>query len=691
MERQHDALPSSAVSVAPADWRNLQALLDRNSTIRLQPGSDYRKASGIILRSNQAIYGAAGTRIGRIIVAPGTHNAVLSGVIPDALEFPPSGEATRFNCFERFAARYTSQEPLSLANVVVRDNLFLDTGRVLVDTSRGGAVRNNRFIRTLVHGEAPVIRIEGPRGRGSDRNTFLWINALGPEGDGIQVLRQQEVNFVAFDAEGWNKRELAHDPAMMTVVDSGIVRTFFAHGGDNRPQPGRYMHIEADSFMLAGLRLYRAADPAILIGGSVRSYTELFANGAEPKPLGEAASLIAFRADSRDVTLQGEVRTDADDAAMPASRPWEAARFPPVPDPAGLDWQAQRRTARDDTPAIQAMIDRDGIALLPAGVFHIARSLELRNGQGIVGAGAGRTVLVATNRGVDILVGADHYPDPRPTTFSLIDITLQGGRAGIRHDAAGSGSGAQYNLLHLSHVVFRDMAEAGVVLDGIYGWDNNLLDNLTFQDMPVGILQIHNPRYIDAAISGDVAGMNYMDKNVCYRCRFLSVGTAMKLMAKRANGLNACINCRFEGVRNTAIEMINNVSMLVANSDFILSDGAAAIRSNFPVGIVGSRFVTRGGISPVLDSDAICEGCVFEGRARGNVPLAEVGRRVVLMHSRARHLNPDNGATLLAIESDMGPTPRPFRSGVWVPAGFRQLQGGSPRTAPRLLVDWIDP
>jgi hypothetical protein len=154
--------------------------------------------------------------------------------------------------------------------------------------------------------------------------------------------------------------------------------------------------------------------------------------------------------------------------------------------------------------------------------------------------------------------------------------------------------------------------------------------------------------------------------------------------------LNACINCAFENVRTTAIDMVNNISMLVANSDFILPAGATAIRNNLPVGIVSSRFVVRGDDTPVLASDIICEGCVFAGPAHGSVPLAESGRRIVVMQSTARHLDPATGATVVAAESSFDAEHGQFRVGMWSPNGQRSLLDGSPQPVPSLLVDWID-
>jgi len=181
-------------------------------------------------------------------------------------------------------------------------------------------------------------------------------------------------------------------------------------------------------------------------------------------------------------------------------------------------------------------------------------------------------------------------------------------------------------------VVIRDMAEAGISISGIYGWDNNLIDNVTFCRMPVGIKQTPSAWYVSSALNGDVEGMNYMDKNVFYRCQFDEVGIGMELTAKRANGLNTCIGCVFRHNRLAAMRLTWNVSTVVANSDFIENGGDPVIASNMPIGIVGSRFIDGPGKS-FLDSDSICEGCRFRHAGNGITSVGHEGGRVLLVDS----------------------------------------------------------
>jgi hypothetical protein len=683
MNRGGDALPADAYAVPVSRAAELQGLLAAHGQIRLDPAGDYRRATGITIRSGQAIFGAAGTRIGRLIVAPGTRGAIVSGVVPESLEFPPSTLVTRDNCFERFASRNAPQAPLTLRDVFVENNLFLDVGPVVVDTSRSGRVQGNRFIRMVVHGSSPALQLSG-RESGGDRNVFLWSNFLSAVGDAIVVKRQAQVNFVGLDAEDWNQRGMGSNPAMLSVTRSGTVRAFMPQGGDSKARPNPFMDVEAQRFELVGMRLYRSGEPAIRLREPAATFISILASGQRVHEDSQAGSRLLAYPDWTDrVDLRGEFALPASEASITATA-WEAPVFEPIPAPAGVDWREQRKLAPDSAAELQRLIDQQGIAKLPAGIFFISQPLRLKRGQGIIGAGTSRTAIVAKSDDFDLIVGADEPGKSGPTSLVLIDLTLQGGRSGIRHDAHGSGSTAQYVYTHLSHVLFRDMTESGITIDGIYGWDNNLLDNLTFHRLPVGIRQVPNPAYISAEVSGNIPGVNYLDKNVCYRCRFEQVDTGLELIAKRANNLNACVNCRFADNRRGAIRLRYNGSTLIANSDFIGNGGDPVIASDQPVGIVSSRFHAGAGGS-LLDTDAVCEACEFTAVASSRASIAKAGARVVLLNSRAHGIGIGGKVSGLLVDSPVGTTARVLQL-----SGGRELPllRGEPRPAPGLLVDW---
>jgi hypothetical protein len=235
------------------------------------------------------------------------------------------------------------------------------------------------------------------------------------------------------------------------------------------------------------------------------------------------------------------------------------------------------------------------------------------------------------------------------------------------------------------------MSEAGIVISGIYGWDNNLIDNVVFRDMPVGVMQVPNPAYVSAQVSGDIAGMNYLDKNVFYRCRFENVGRGLDLVAKRANGLNACIDCLFRNNTRGAIRLVNNLSTIIANSDFEGGGGDPTIESNFPVGIVGSRLAAGRDTKSFLDADAICEGCVFSDTGALRASIARQGVRILLLNTVSKGIGIGSGTSGLLLESIVNEgSAAPSRLTVLTAGRRKALVEGKPDPAPELLVDWAD-
>jgi hypothetical protein len=688
------ALPDDAFYVPPAQQSELQRMLVEHRRVRLQPGGNYMQATGIEVRSGQALYGAAGTRIGRIVVTPGTTGFILSGVIPAALEFPPSNVPTSYNCFERFAARSFDQKPLTLRNVSLHHNLFLDAGQIIIDTEFSGRVENNRFIRTLVHTASPVLKMTGHPG-GGDRNIFVWMNILGPVGDAIEINHEAEVNLIGFDAENWNQRRIARSPAMLTVGDTRVLRILMPHGGDQKFDPGRFMDVEANSFELLGMRLLASARPAVVVHAAVERFWNILSTDVALTEEGaHRERLVAYLDGNEGATppqwTSGSVAPRSSPEAP--TKAWEQPSLPVPADAAEDQWRRRRGQQPDSGPELQRQLDERGLIVLPAGTFYISRPLRLHNGQAIIGAGAARTAIVAKSDDVDLIVGDDHFMDKHPTSFSLVDLTLEGGRVGIRHDEVGAGRGAQFNFCYLSHVVFRDMTQAGILISGIYGWDNNLLDHVVFERVAVGILQLPSPGYVSAEVSGDVAGMNYMDKNVCYRCRFTDLATGLRLIAKRANGLNACIECRFDNNREGALKLIHNLSTIIANSDFIDDGGDPVVSSDYPVGIAGSRFEAGSQTGSFLDNDAICEGCRFSGK---EVAQASIGRRqsrVVLINSTSERVRLGDDISGLLSDTTLSADPE-FRGRLLflMGSGTRIVVPGEPRPDPKLLVEWQDP
>jgi hypothetical protein len=232
---------------------------------------------------------------------------------------------------------------------------------------------------------------------------------------------------------------------------------------------------------------------------------------------------------------------------------------------------------------------------------------------------------------MDLIVGDDHLVKVTTISFVLADVSLIGGRSGIRHDEAGSGRGAQYNHIVLSHVTFKDMSEAGIVIDTIYGWDNNLIDNVSFVDCDIGIKQVVPGWYQ----RDDAAGMTYLDKNVFYRTQFIGGRKALQWMTKRPNNLDVFVDSRFAKASERAVESANTDSMIFANVEFIGNAGDPVVADNLPTGFVNCRFDAASRATTLLDDHALCEGCTFSAGASAPSSIGRPGAQLLLLNSRS--------------------------------------------------------
>lgn len=645
---ENAALPQDAYLLPVKRAAELQKTLDQHRKVKLEPGASYVGRWGPIrLASGQQLYGLAGTKVNRVVVEGGATGVVLQGVVTEALSFLASDQVTSWNCFRRITG------PVTVRNAKLEDNLFVDLANTQldIDTRRSGYLRNNRFIRVMTHATSPAIRMQGDLGRLSGGNVFLWVNILTPHGDGIIIDAQDDVTFVGLDSESWNWSNRAKYPAMMSVSNTGTLRVIAANGGDAKSSTGRYLDTGADEVQLLGTSLERVGNPALTLQPQVKRYftssiQHLNVNDLSPSGF----RLSAFSGGKSVVQSHGiDVRKNALSVADLTSfrelmvrrspgRSWDRPVLAPIPDPAGADWKVGLASKPDNTDFLQRLVDTQGVARVPAGIYYISRPIKLRANQGLVGEGAARTAIIAMKPTIDMIVGDENITKQATYSFTLADITLQGGRNGIHHNV----NGVQFNRIVLSHVTFRDMSESGIFIDGIYGWDNNFIDNVNFyRCREAGIKQRPNPLYV----RGDDPGMSYMDKNVFYRCQFVESGIGVDLRARRANNLNSFVDSVFRGNSHGAVVMTNNSSSVFANTEFAGNGGNPVISSNRPTYFINSYFRALKDNVAMLPEDATCEGCVFQSdSAYGSTILAKRssvessvlgGSRVFLYNSKS--------------------------------------------------------
>jgi hypothetical protein len=627
------AYPQSAYHLSVANRASLQSALNTYKIVRLDANANYATGgvSQLSIGSAEKLYGLPGTVVPPIIVMPGTEGAVLSCLQTASVTFPPSAEITHDNLFLSIKGGAIAQ------NATLNNNLVVDWyGGLSLDDSISGHFKNNRFIRSLAHGSYnPYLLLKGNSNDPSFGNVFLFYNFLTPPGDGATISGQTDITFVGVDGESWNWFNWGTQALITTTADVGTFRFFVANGADyihptNSPGATGYFDIAAKNFFLYNDISSSASAYKIQLEKTVNN--ALLWNVPTPNQAGQALkkdgtstflySLTGAVTPAQMVSTQvSSLQTALPLASAIGEVPWEAPVYDPVPDPGGATWNQNLQSMPDSTTYIQNLISTERIAILPAGTYYISQSLRLKSTQGLIGAGMGSTLIIAKNPSIDMIVGNDHVGVDTITGMTLGDLTLEGGLNGIHHAPSGSGAGAQYNLMFLSHVTFRNMSNAGIFIDSIVAWDNNLIDHVNFVNCGTGILQRVSPSYA----GGDAApGQAYLDKNVFYHCQFISNGIALNLPAQRANNLNVWVESLFENNQEGVVRMTNNLSPVFANSDFINNGGAAAFTNDGSnLSIVGSRFTAGAEGKAMFSGTFSIEGSSFqEGGGTASIILS---------------------------------------------------------------------
>jgi hypothetical protein len=627
--------PADAFEVTPAQRGELQALLDEHGTIRLVAGGDYRAGGPAEVRigDDQAILSLGGSAFPDVLVTAGTEGAKVRGLRNARIRFEP-GEVSRANCFMSMRA-----SGIEIDGASVERNHFIDFGQTAidVDTSAGGFFRDNRMIKINSHGSDFAVRLIGDAARTSGGNVFLLTDTQTPGSAPFIIDGQSEVTFVGVNAEAFNWRDLTAEPFLFRVTNTGTFRgSYFV--GTSRHGTATYPMLDLDA---DAIYLHRTGSgleaPQVRLNANVETFIS-WENGWDDADLDDRASGLRLRL----FESQGApaVRLDGTELmSAPASNdtvrdvltehragaPWMLPSFPAIPDATGPGWEAARTGQPDERAAIQAMLDSsEGVALLEPRTYYIGGALVMGQGDRVIGAGMGRTAIVALDPAIDLFHVEWGDPDGCGATtagFTIAELTLQGGASGI--DSAFPGT--QINQAILSHVVFRDMSEAGIHISGAYGWDNNFFDHLSFVDCAYGVLQEGLPRPADTCYSiGEWSTMSYMDKTVFFRNQFVRCGEAVVLRPTRANNLDGFVESRFADGDGRAIELgSGNSGTMIASCLFENNDASPVVYGPSP--LVNCRFVADRGMS-MVGPHADMEGCTFR---RGTSSSASIFGNVV--------------------------------------------------------------
>jgi hypothetical protein len=305
----------------------------------------------------------------------------------------------------------------------------------------------------------------------------------------------------------------------------------------------------------------------------------------------------------------------------PQYTPWTRPTWETLPDPLGANWKTDRVGKLDSTSYIQGLINSNGIAELPEGIFYISSTLKIPidSKHGIVGQGTGKTVIVGLKDDFPLI----SLTGGQDANFIMAHLTLQGGSVGIY-------ASPDYGTQHMAYqnfqfIVFRDQTY-GVQLHQINGFDNNFLENLGFVNCTKGFFQ-------DPLIpSTGIDYSSFVDKTMFYKNQFINCETAVYMQATRADNLDAWVDCKFNGGK-TALAIGGINSPFAANCDFTNYIGGKHV-INGEISLYNSNFNNNTPTVSMLGGiRSFIEGCTFLDSAEMYVPIVYNGLNHYIVNS----------------------------------------------------------
>ncbi len=551
-----------------AQKASIQKALDTYGSVRLEKG-DYSGVN-IVMRTGQKLYGNPSflSRVSNITIASGSKGVVLEDLFPVDKTITIQAGGVVSECIFKSIKWAT----LVGENVMFENNTLINyAGNIKLDCSNSGYFRNNKIIRHQSGGTNLLI-LKGNNTTPSYGNVNLWSNYLTPHGDTTELDGLQSQTFVGLDAESWNYTNKG-TRAMFYAQNMGNVKIADFNGGNNSSYKTPAFNIDATDLFLFNRFL---ADPTdflslrtnlFLLKGS-ENYTRAVGVPTGFDLLGNSAIKYNGVEQTKTISIANDIAKISNTIQGINSTPWTRPTWETLPDPLGVNWRVERVGKPDSTSYIQGLIDTNGIANLPEGVFYISSTLIIPSdgAHGIIGQGTGKTVICGLTDNFNLLSikgGADG-------NIVLSYLTLQGGNDAFYASTEYGGLNIAYQ--NMKYVVFRNQTNA-IHLNKTGGFDNCFLDNVAFVGCNKGFYQEPTP-----GNSGE-SNSAYVDKTMSYKSQFINCNTAVSMLATRPNNLNAWVNCKFDG-GNTALDLLSNNGPIIANCDITNYSGTHVIRSN---------------------------------------------------------------------------------------------------------------
>jgi hypothetical protein len=595
---------------------NIQQALDTYGSIRLEKGN--YQGVPITMTNNQKIYGHPSTNnITSITIAAGSTNVHIESLKPAQdsrlyIYFQAGSPTT--NCTLK-NLRYAE---ITGTNVMLSNNLLIDVlGVIRFDCSTSGYIRNNKIIRQT-SGRDRILVMKGNDTTPSYGNVNFHTNFLGSVGQTTDIDNLDNVTLIGTDAETY--AGLTKEILYVNNVDK--LKSLILIGGINYASGQGFSSYDATeayviqdgggsdtpstitprtNFLNFNTRPDKVINRTVgtVTGYNAKSYTTQIDRDVFPK--------FDFNGVEQTATITDQITKDKLTNSILGTQytPWVRPTFETIPDPLGANWRTDRIGKLDSTAYIQNLINTNGVADLPEGVFYISSTLNLETGvgDGIIGKGTGKTVICGLT---------DDFPLISVTSgasgnIELSYLTLQGGSVGLYI----SNHTVLISFQALKFVSFRDQV-SGIEIFDIFGLDNCFFEYLSFINCNKGIYSHPFTGVIDP---NNIVGSTYIDKTVFYKSQFINCNTAMDLKAARASNLNAWVDCKFDGGL-MAVD-ISGEYIIFANCDFTNYTGDHLMKAS-TLNLLNCNFFNNSNIKSTLASIVnTIEGCNF----LDNIPL----------------------------------------------------------------------
>jgi hypothetical protein len=631
-----------------AQRAQLQTALYQYKSVRLEAGN-YRDGgvANVTLTSGMKLYGHPSyNEMPEINIAAGATNVLVTSVKAwYGLNFLSGAAIT--NC----TVSHVSGGDISATNALIENCKFVDIigGNLIINNTSSGYFRNNKIIKHWITSVYPQLSLKGNNTTPSYGNTWAWLNLLTAHGDATDIDNFGNLNIIGLDAEAWNLNNLGTGKALLYMRNMGDVKLASTAGLGYAANPTPVFDIQASNLMLLNkeintdgvastttaktLTIDSNSSPYSVTGGNydVRGHfnnTNISYNGTNQTPL-----------------ITGTTATNITASIVGTEKQkWDRPTFSELASPTGVNWATNRIGQSSSRVYIQNLIDTNGIANLPEGIFYIDAPLLVNKDEGIIGSGTGKTVIVGLTDDFNLI----NIRGAGIGSFTINYITLQGGNKGLHITSDGLDTWFQPNGINVKYVVFRNQATFGIEVAQLYGMDNNMFEQIQFYNIPTAFKQTPDPAYGGF----ETNHMTYIDKTVFYNCQVINCGTGFSLRTARADNLNAWINCNFDG-NGVAINLSAHNAPVLINCDFKNNTGAHIIEATPTLGLYSCNFSNNSSSNIIKGEKVIVEGCNF----LDNIPLFENNVTGYLVNSTVTGIlgNMPNGMIVNSnMQSDSG-------------------------------------